>query len=86
MTELTWTHETPTVPGWYFMRVCLPGKPLRVLHVHKRPKGYAGAGLLCVAAIKSEHWTILQEVDMTDRIWAGPIPEPVALDPEEGKR
>jgi hypothetical protein len=77
--KLQWTHELPDTEGWYFMRVMRPGKPLRVVNIHRIPAKprRAGSGCLCVSATKSEDGFLLNELSTENRMWAGPIPEPI---------
>ena len=78
--SLAWTDEPPKQDGWYFMQVRLPGKPVRVVHVHRVPMmpKRASSGMLCVSQIQQDEppGTPLCEIDPTHRFWAGPIPEP----------
>lgn len=78
--SLAWTDEPPKQDGWYFMQVRLPGKPVRVVHVHRVPMmpKRASSGMLCVSQIQQDEppGTPLCEIDPTHRFWAGPIPQP----------
>lgn len=74
------TNDPPKKEGWYFMHVRLPGKPVRVVHVHRVPMAprRTTSGMLCVSQIPQDEppGTPLCELDQTHRFWAGPIPEP----------
>ena len=77
---MMWTNAPPKQDGWYFMQVRLPGKPVRVVHVHRVPMmpKRASSGMLCVSQIQQDEppGTPLCEIDPTHRFWAGPIPQP----------
>lgn len=84
---LAWSSEPPTIPGWYFTRLNRPGKPLRVVYV-KREKRFDHQGknpryFMTMASLKSESGDIIENLGQPDRLWAGPIPEPLSK-PKEG--
>ena len=79
---LVWSSETPTVPGWYFTRRNIPGKPLRVMYV-KRERRYDHRVkkyqlFMTMANTRSEEGYIIEDLNQPDRLWAGPIPEPLS--------
>jgi hypothetical protein len=62
--RLTWTHEEPTVPGWYWRRYEIAGTPF----------------VDVVEVVKSGSHLVLSDygglVEYARGEWAGPIPEP----------
>lgn len=68
-----WTDATPLIPGWYWWRSTPEGPPMRVLQT------WCGSdGLACY-----DPWDPLKPccVSSFSGQWAGPIPEPVTIEP-----
>jgi hypothetical protein len=65
---IAWTQETPTEPGWYWLRIGDGGTP-HCVHVER----YRGR-------LSLYRWPVLQQFEPLPRAdsarWAGPIPEP----------
>lgn len=80
---LKWKSEPPTISGWYYTRRNRPGKPLRIMYV-KRVKKYdhrikKWRYFMVMAKTKSEDGYIIDDLNQPDRIWAGPIQEPIKI-------
>lgn len=86
---LVWSSEPPNIPGWYFTHPNRPGNPLGVVYV-KREKRFDIHGknpryFMTMASLKSEIGDIIENLGQPDRLWAGPIPEPLSK-PKEANR
>ena len=69
---MIWTHELPTVPGWYWHR--FPGREAEYgepLHVEVHEVYDVGGMLFCC-----KHPLVIHKPQFNE--WAGPIPEPTA--------
>lgn len=67
MTDLRWTRETPTEPGWYWMR---------------RGSGYPDPQVVLLDFDCFWVVGVDESFPLRDGEWAGPIPEPEEADDE----
>jgi hypothetical protein len=65
--RLTWTHEKPTVPGWYWHRVQYQSNPEAYLSRVREVLEYNVGGLFVVG---------YGDVQSMNGEWAGPIEQP----------
>ena len=76
----TWTHNPPTCPGWYWTQNRERGHPVRVVWVDYDlylVKGKQEKHLGLAATKTAERY--LRDLHQPQRVWAGPIFEPVDL-------
>lgn len=71
MTNLTWTTEKPTQPGWYWWRVTKDDRERRIVHVWFSDRIDPTMPRLIVDGVGDRY-------DLADCQWAGPL-----LPPEE---
>jgi hypothetical protein len=76
MSELTWTSEKPTEPGWYWHRISVHTKPTFVKMWQDENDG----GRLVFTGDSNGFPAKIGSAVPAEKLrgqWAGPIPEPV---------